>query len=175
MIRAFLGCTMIIRKTEPKDLERVMQIYDIGRQYMRLNGNKDQWTNGYPQKELIQKDIEKSQSYVAENEGGIPVCVFAFIEGPDPTYSVVYDGQWKDDKPYYVIHRIAVAENRKGIASFVYDWALSQAAEIRIDTHRDNIPMQNALRKNGFDYCGIVHLLNGDERLAFQKNRNTEA
>lgn len=40
---------------------------------------------------------------------------------------------------------------------------------IRIDTHWDNKPMQGALAKAGFHYCGIIHLLDGDERLAYQK------
>ena len=41
---------------------------------------------------------------------------------------------------------------------------------IRIDTHKDNIPMQRALAKHGFIKCGIIHLANGDERIAFQKS-----
>ena len=29
--------------------------------------------------------------------------------------------------------------------------------------------MQRVILKNGFTYCGIIHLKNGDERLAYQK------
>lgn len=29
--------------------------------------------------------------------------------------------------------------------------------------------MQHSLHKAGFSYCGIIYLLNGDERLAYQK------
>ena len=39
----------------------------------------------------------------------------------------------------------------------------------QIDTHKDNIPMQRVLLRNGFVYCGIIHLENGDERIAYQK------
>ena len=39
----------------------------------------------------------------------------------------------------------------------------------RQDTHRDNHILQHILKKHGFQYCGIIYLLNGDERLAFQK------
>lgn len=28
--------------------------------------------------------------------------------------------------------------------------------------------MQHCIRKAGFRYCGIIHLANGDERLAYQ-------
>ena len=46
---------------------------------------------------------------------------------------------------------------------------LNNAESIRIDTHRDNIPMQKMLNKNGFIYCGIIYLLDGKERFAFEK------
>ena len=36
--------------------------------------------------------------------------------------------------------------------------------------HEDNIIMRKGLEKHGYQYCGIIHLLNGDERMAFQKN-----
>jgi hypothetical protein len=29
--------------------------------------------------------------------------------------------------------------------------------------------MQHNIQKHGFVYCGIIHLLSGDERLAYQK------
>mgnify|MGYP003296922186 CR=1 FL=1 len=43
---------------------------------------------------------------------------------------------------------------------------------IRIDTHHDNVVMQRLLKKLGFQYCGIIHLENGDPRLAFQYEKN---
>ncbi len=48
-----------------------------------------------------------------------------------------------------------------------------QAVHIRIDTHRDNKIMQNALHKKGFSYCGIIHCWNGSERLAYQFSTST--
>ena len=29
--------------------------------------------------------------------------------------------------------------------------------------------MRHCIARAGFEYCGIIHLLNGDPRLAFQK------
>ncbi len=37
------------------------------------------------------------------------------------------------------------------------------------DTHRDNHIMQHNILKHGFQYCGVILLANGDERLAYQK------
>lgn len=162
---------MKIRHSSADDLERIMFIYDEGRKYMRENGNMDQWNDGYPQREVILKDIEDGISYVVEADDNEIIGVFAFMEGPDITYNKIYEGKWLDDRDYFVIHRIAVISHRKGVASFVYDWCLSKSDVIRIDTHRDNIPMRNSLKKNGFIYCGIIHLLSGDERLAFQKEK----
>jgi hypothetical protein len=41
---------------------------------------------------------------------------------------------------------------------------------IRLATY-DDIPaiMQHNILKHGFTYCGIIYLLSGDERLAYQK------
>ena len=163
---------MIIRKSKIEDIDIIMDIYEQGRKYMRLNGNMEQWADNYPPEELIIEDINDNVSHVVEDENGKIICVFAFLEGPDITYNKIYEGSWPNDKPYYVIHRIAVSEHRKGVASFVYNECLKISPVIRIDTHKDNIPMQNSLKKNGFTYCGIIHLLSGAERLAYQKERN---
>ena len=40
---------------------------------------------------------------------------------------------------------------------------------IRIDTHHDNKIMQHNILKHGFTYCGIIYLLSGDKRLAYQR------
>ena len=45
--------------------------------------------------------------------------------------------------------------------------------ELRIDTHKDNIVMQRAVLRGEFQYCGIIHLANGDPRLAYQWSRET--
>lgn len=162
---------MYIRQSNKNDIITILDIYQNGRDYMRANGNLLQWNDGYPSEELILNDIKEQVSYVVCGENDRIVGVFAFLKGPDITYNKIYDGKWPNSKPYYVIHRIAVSKHRKGIASFVYNECLKISPVIRIDTHRDNIPMQNSLKKNGFNYCGIIHLLNGDERLAFQKER----
>ena len=45
------------------------------------------------------------------------------------------------------------------------------AGNLRIDTHRDNVIMRHVIDLYGFTYCGIIYLLNGDERLAYQLGR----
>lgn len=49
---------MFIRKVLKDETTSIMQIYDKARTFMRENGNKNQWTNGYPSKSIIENDIE---------------------------------------------------------------------------------------------------------------------
>jgi RimJ/RimL family protein N-acetyltransferase len=51
------------------------------------------------------------------------------------------------------------------------DFCFAHDSNIRIDTHRDNQIMQHVILKQGFTYCGIIYLLSGDERLAYQKTK----
>lgn len=158
-----------------------MEIYREGRQIMLSCGDVNQWKPGYPTEEIIRNDIEAGQSYAVvdgdaavdgdvDYYGAAVVGAFAFIPGVDPTYSVVYGGAWIDDTlPYATIHRLASTMDSHGVASACFDWCWSQIHNLRIDTHEDNVIMRHCIEKAGFRYCGIIHLLNGDPRLAFQK------
>ncbi len=164
---------MYIRETTLDDLDTVMSIYGDAREYMRQNGNAEQWAGGYPQKEIIVSDINSGKSYVCIDGDDI-VGVFYHAFESDPTYEVIYDGQWLNPDRYGVIHRIAVASHRRGVASFCFEWCFERCPNLKIDTHRDNIPMQKSLAKNRFEYCGIIHLSNGDERLAYQRTAKAD-
>ena len=159
---------MIIRKTTAADVEEAAKIYDMARSFMRQSGNLEQWSSGHPNAEDIIRDIAEGSSYVCEENGEI-TAVFFFKKGDDPTYKKIYNGEWKKNGEYAVIHRIAVKYNGRGLADKIYAHCFSLHPNLRIDTHRDNIPMQRSLAKNGFEYCGIIYLESGDERLAYQK------
>jgi RimJ/RimL family protein N-acetyltransferase len=159
---------MEIRKTEKSDIKRMMEIYEYAKEYMQENGNKNQWTEGYPQQKLIEDDIKKGNSYICIDENEI-IGTFYFGQEIELTYKLISNGKWMNDETYGVIHRIAVSRNKKGIATYCINWCFELCGNIRIDTHRENIPMQKTLEKLGFKYCGVIHLNNGDERIAFQK------
>lgn len=159
---------MEIRCTILEEIDIVMGIYDNARLFMRKNGNLNQWVNGYPGPELIRNDIIHRNSYVCLNNGRI-VGVFTFIQGVEPSYLHIYNGSWLNDEPYGVVHRIASANSMKGVATYCLNWCLNECKNIRIDTHRDNMVMQNLLLKNNFVKCGIIYLEDGSERLAYQR------
>ncbi|MBQ4070960.1 MAG: GNAT family N-acetyltransferase [Clostridia bacterium] len=162
---------MIIRPTTAADLDAAEKIYADARTFMRAAGNPTQWLVGGPSRATLLEDIERGGSYVVEEDGEI-LAVFYFKREKDPTYTEIHEGRWLDGEEYAVIHRIAVADSARGrgVASFVFSECFKMHPNLKIDTHRDNIPMQRALYRSGFVRCGIIYLENGEERFAFQKN-----
>ena len=156
------------RRATAEDLPQILSIYENARAFMRRSGNPNQWRSHHPAVEILHNDIAKGQLYLCLNQGEI-AAVFCYFQGIDPTYAEIFDGQWLNDNPYGVIHRIAVAQQGQGIAAHCFSWALDQCPELRIDTHRDNAPMQRSLEKFGFSRCGIIYLANGEDRIAYHK------
>ena len=160
----------MIRLAKLEELNDIQRIYDTARAFMRASGNLLQWVNGYPQRELLEADIEKSHLFVIEEDGVIHAA-FAFILGDDPTYAYIEDGKWPNSKPYGTIHRIGTDGTMHGAVRMARDYALQFTDEVRADTHADNKPMQHTLTKNGFVRCGIIYLENGDPRIAYQYSK----
>ena len=104
------------------------------------------------------------------------------LERGEPTYDKIYDGHWltgDDGRDYIAIHRVAISVSSRGsgLSGKIIDFAVSFAKEkgrksLRIDTHRGNAVMRRMLEKNGFEYCGIIYLESGDERIAYEKVLN---
>lgn len=157
-----------VRHTRVSDLDTIMGIFHHAKQRMRESGNNTQWANGYPNAEMVFKDIEDGNSYLIESDKGI-TGVFTFIIGNEPNYAVI-DGAWPDNKPYGTIHRFASAPGAKGVADIVLDFCKRAGVNIRIDTHADNGPMLGWIAKRDFKYCGIIHVEDGSPRKAFQLN-----
>ena len=96
---------MVIRKVLRSEAEEAAKLYEPAREYMRAAGNAEQWNSTYPSVDDVVADIDNGTSYVCDDEGEI-VGVFHFHIGPDKTYGQIYDGAWKNDKEFGVIHRI---------------------------------------------------------------------
>lgn len=159
---------MKIRKTTLDDMGIILKIYADARNFMASRGNPTQWGSIYPSQTLLENDIQSGDSYVCEEHGKI-IATFFYRFGVDETYLKIYNGEWLDESPYGVVHRIASDGTIRGTASFCLQWALEQCGNLRIDTHRNNTVMQHTLDKNGFTYCGVIYLEDGSERIAYQK------
>jgi len=162
---------MDIRKSTLSDLPRMMEIYAAARRFMADHGNPDQWgPTNWPPEALLRQDIARGKSYVVtENE--IILATFFYDAGRDiePTYRVI-EGSWRDDRPFGVVHRIAVDSTRRGVGSFALNWAYSQCGHLKIDTHGDNTVMQGLLEKLGFEKRGVIHVEEDDyPRFAYEK------
>ncbi len=165
-----------IRKATNEDIPALLVLFAEARATIATLGI-DQWQNGYPNREVIEKDISKGQCYVLEQEGSI-VATFAMLADIEPTYHTIYDGAWVTGETclYTPIHRVAIAVSARGrgIATEILNYAERKAKErghlsLRIDTHRGNVVMRRMLDKNGFCLCGVIYLENGDERLGYEK------
>ena len=164
---------MMIRRAAIQDLEQIMQIYARAVQYMHASGNPNQWVAGYPSRTLIEEDIARGVSYVVDRDSVIE-AVFSYIEGEDPTYRQIGQGMWHTNGSYGTVHRLASAGRLRGVAGICFSWCAEQAkmhgcSSLRADTHQDNRIMQHLLQKNGFVYCGVIHLATGAPRLAFER------
>lgn len=157
---------MDIRKSTKNDIPEILNIFDIARDYMVTHGNATQWGKGYPGEDVLARDIENSNSYVITENGKI-VGTFSFIIGDEPTYQVIKNGNWNQDKLYGTIHRLASSGETKGIARACFNFCLNQIDYVRIDTHRDNLSMQNAILNYGFVECGNIYVRDGSERIAY--------
>ena len=106
-----------IRKATTGDLPALMNIFTAAKGIMRASGNMHQWGGGYPSEDVVRCDIERGVCYVASKAAdGEIEATMALIPGPDPTYSVIEDGNWLNDNHYYVTHE----SRRRGISATAF-------------------------------------------------------
>jgi len=157
----------MVQKATREDLDTVLDIYKKARIYMKEHGNPNQWGDEYPLAALLEEDILREQLYVCK-ENGVIYGVFAFMIGADPTYADIEQGAWLNDEPYGTIHRVAGDGRVKGTFHHCVEFCRQQAANLRIDTHKDNLTMQHLIEKEGFTKCGIIYVEDGTPRIAYQ-------
>jgi RimJ/RimL family protein N-acetyltransferase len=157
---------MEIHPTAETDKKTILRLYGKAREFMKANGNPNQWGIGAPNECSLTKDIANQASFIVIDKGKI-IGTFALYHY-DGNYLKI-NGNWLNDEPYVVIHRLASGE--KGVGSFILSSICSRFRNVRIDTHKDNIPMQNLLKKMGFVRCGTILLLDKDNspREAYMK------
>ncbi len=165
---------MKIRKSTEKDISDIMFVYEKARSFMKLNGNGTQWGDNWPPIEIIKNDIKNKNHYVLTHEEKIVGCFYYTYGIEDDTYKN-YNNIWISDTPYGVIHRLASSGEVKGVGEFIINWVYNDCHHVRIDTHENNIPMRNLLKKLGFTYCGTIdinvkdNILSDTKRLTFEK------
>ena len=94
----------MIRIAKLAEIGQIMEITRACANKMTSEG-VFQWNNLYPNKNVFQKDVARSEFYVILNEGAIIGCIVISSE-KDPEYSKI---DWlSKDKTHYYIHRLAI-------------------------------------------------------------------
>ena len=158
----------MIRKALKNDLLEIKSIVAKARDIMKSSGNVNQWVDGYPSIDVLLADVRSGNAYLLFREDKA-IAYFAMIDGPDPTYNFIAEGNWLNNDSYGVLHRIASNGEAKGVFKEILIYASEHYSNIRIDTHHDNKIMQRLLEQNEFVYCGIIFLADGSPRLAYQR------
>ncbi len=160
---------MRIEKARMEDVGVLIGIYEGARVYMASMGNSGQWVDGYPGGDVVRGDIDREELYVCRDVDEEIVAVFCFAVGEDPTYDVIYDGEWLAEGVYGVVHRIASSGKERRVADYCLEWCFDQVGNMRIDTHVDNMTMRRVLERCGYKRVGVIVCHNGTEREAYHR------
>ena len=160
------------RKATLTELEQIWKILQQAIQRRKEDGS-NQWQDGYPNPEVIQKDIEKGSGFVlVENEKVIGYT--ALLISDEPAYDAI-EGKWLTNDGFVVLHRVAISEEHLGkglakmIMKYVEAFALSNNIySVKADTNFDNFAMIKIFESLGYSYCGEVHF-RGSPRKAYEK------
>lgn len=165
-----------IKFSSKEDIDSIMVIIKQAQDFL-ASQNIDQWQNGYPNVEQIEKDINNNNSYKLTDSDNKLMAILMFTTNKEPTYEHI-NGEWltKGENKYGVIHRLAISnEYRKmGLARFIFQYFETILADkniktLRVDTHPDNTRMQQVLKTMDYKYCGIINLEDKTTRLAYEK------
>lgn len=163
---------MKIQKAISGNIEAVLAIMDMARAYQRSLGFK-QWEDGYPNREIIEADIDSGDAYIFTIEGKI--VGYALLQIGDSAYDELTD-VWAFEGEYGVVHRLAFDDSIRGQGYSTKAFQLIEANFrsrtidfIRIDTGEKNIVMQHILERCGYKSRGTRNFPWGS-RVAFEKN-----
>ena len=154
---------MNIRLANTSDTNRIFEIYEYARAYMKAHGNPHQWGDDRPEKSVTKDDIKNQRCYVMEDDGHIFAC-FVFTRG----FEKAYEAKFPSKVEYGVIHRVASDGSKSGIVERIVDFAKGKVNLLRIDTHEDNKTMQRAIERQNFKRIGIIYLEDKSARILYE-------
>ena len=165
---------IVISKATRRDTDDIMVVIEEARESIGRLGI-DQRQYGYPNREVVLKDIDAGVSFIARDKDTGALCgTFAAI-GSDPSYENIFEGAWLTDGSYIALHRFCVARAYRGmgVSDTIIGYLKEYCAEhgigsLRVDTHHGNYPMIRMLERAGFTRCGVVYLRNGEHRVAYE-------
>lgn len=154
---------MNIRLANTSDTNRIFEIYEYARAYMKAHGNPHQWGDDRPEKSVTKDDIKNKRCYVIEEDKHIFAC-FVFTIG----FEKEYEAKFPSNDKYGVIHRVASDKSKRGIVERIVDFAKGKVNFLRIDTHEDNKIMQKCIERQNFKRLGIIYLKDKSPRILYE-------
>jgi len=133
-----------------------------------------QWQHHEPSLQTIEEDIRLGQFFgLFQKDQLVGTCSLLRNE---PSYEILTHGAWLNEEPYIVIHRFVIDSSlhRLGLGSqflrAIEALALQEGVyNIRLDTHRLNIPMTKLLEKNHYLECGEAFIKGAGSRVVYHK------
>lgn len=160
------------RKATPSEIPAIWKILQQAIIRRKEDGST-QWQDGYPNPDVVKKDVEAGQGFVLTDKNNI-IGYTAILINDEPEYSKII-GEWLSNDDFVVFHRVAISEKYLGkglsikIIEFIEKFALeNKIYSIKADTNFDNIAMLKIFEKSGYKYCGKVYF-RASERKAFEK------
>jgi GNAT superfamily N-acetyltransferase len=160
------------RKAEISEIAPIWRILQQAVLRRKEEGS-NQWQDGYPNPEIVQKDIEKGEGFVLLS-GETIIGYSAVLINNEPAYEKI-EGNWLTNDDFVVLHRVAISEKYLGkgfakmILGYIEDFARSNNIySIKADTNFDNIAMLKIFENSGYSYCGEVYF-RGSARKAYEK------
>src|SRR5689334_21126538 len=101
-----LNMEYTFRKGQQAECDDCWEILQHAIQRRKQDGS-EQWQDGYPNKNIVQQDIEKGIGYVLM-QGHSIVGYTAVIINDEPAYNYI-EGKWLTNGDFVVVHRVAVA------------------------------------------------------------------
>ena len=161
---------------EENDIDRVMEIFEDGKEYLRIQGN-GQWQDGYPNRDIFLNDIKNHRLFGIldrDNENIIvAICAITYYE---EDYDHLYEGSWLSNYDYLVIHRTSVKKEYRNMgyghdlfALFIDTAKQEGYHSLRVDTHEKNTNMRHVIESAGFTYCGRAILKPNKDRVVYEK------
>jgi GNAT superfamily N-acetyltransferase len=156
-------------------LEDADDIWEILRRAIarRKEDGSNQWQDGYPNPEAVQKDICNGHGFVM-CRGDVVLGYAALLINDEPEYDNL-EGAWLTHEDFVVFHRVAISENHlgKGLAKKMFghieDFAKqNNINSVKADTNFDNPAMLYLFESCGYHFCGTVYF-RGSPRKAYEK------
>lgn len=172
-----MGNEIKLELARAEELDAYMTIIEDAKSFQQEQGFV-QWNDEYPTRELICEDIATGKGYALKVDGKLAGYMCVHFDGEE-----IYEkirGQWKTQKPYGVMHRMAF--DRKFRGRGLTEAAFSGIEELcrergiyslRVDTDPCNKRMQHVFEKCGFTFRGLIEF-QGDKR-AYDKDLREKA